>query len=102
MGGIYVGAGAYLYLRDGSADKITLSGVNGGATFAGGKCGFTAAGELFVTVRGTKYKTISVASGIMSWEEMTLRDQVQDRLDDVKVQIDPNFGVQPETDTGTP
>ena len=75
---------------------------NGSALFAGGKCGFTAAGELFVTVRGTKYKTISVASGIMSWEEMTLRDQVQERLDDVNVQIDPNFGVQPETDTGTP
>lgn len=107
-GGIYVnrageGTGGQIVLRaeqNGGAagDNIQLElRGDGSATFAGGKCGFTSAGELFVTVRGRKYKTISVASGIMSWEEITLREQLEG-----EVQIDPNFGVSPETDTGTP
>ena len=52
----------------------------GNATFAGDKCGFTAAGEVFLTSRGTRYKLV-VAGGLVNAEpytrEMELREQAE-------------------------
>ena len=55
---------------------------DGSVQFAGTKCGFTGAGELFFTSRGTRYK-LEVAGGLCNaipyTREMELRERVEDK-----------------------
>lgn len=55
---------------------IEMSG-SGGAGFASDKAGFTAAGELVFTSRGTRWKA-TVSNGLVSAEEYTVEQQVRD------------------------
>jgi len=52
----------------------------GSATFAGGKCGFTADGEIFFTSRGTRYK-LFVSQGLVQAEEYTRQMELKEKAE---------------------
>ena len=89
-----------------SSNSVTSEiSSNGSALFAGGKAGFTSDGYLWCTTRrGDTVILDATSNGLATWADYTpptRREQIKESIEGT-VQIDPNFGVQPETDTGTP
>ena len=66
--------------------NITID-ADGSASFAGNKCGFTAAGEIYFTSRGTRYK-IEVAGGLCNPVEFTREMELRERAEAAKERID--------------
>ena len=76
---------AFQVLSDGyglSNVQIELKN-DGSSTFAGNKCGFTAAGELYFTSRGTRYK-LFVAQGLVQAEEYTREMQLREKAEAIR------------------
>lgn len=63
-----------------SNPKIELKSADGSITAAGDKCGFTAAGELFLTSRGTRYKLV-VAGGLVNAEPYTRAMELKEKAE---------------------
>lgn len=80
-------------------NPVAAINTDGSVLFAGNKAGFTKEGYLWCTTeRGDSVYLQATSNGLGQWAEYTpTRTSLKD-----KVQIDPNFGVSPETDTGTP
>ena len=53
---------------------------DGSATFAGGNCGFTSAGELIFTSRNTRYKLV-VSNGVCVAEEFTRQMELKEKAE---------------------
>ena len=71
-----------------TATNTTAAILNDGSgTFAGNKCGFTAAGEIYFTSRGTRYK-IEVAGGLCNPVEFTREMQLRELAEALKERID--------------
>ena len=89
----------------GGVDDVATIAADGSSKFAGGKCGFTSDGRLWVTDnKNETWATLRCTNGIMNWEQYTpptKMEQIKESIQET-VQIDPTFGVSPETDTGTP
>ena len=64
----------------GSTDRTADIKSDGSASFAGDKCGFTSAGELFFSSRGTRYK-LFVSQGVCQAEEYTREMELQEKAD---------------------
>ena len=66
----------------GGGNETSVINSDGSASFASNKCGFTDAGEVFFTSRGTRYK-LEVAGGLCNaipyTREMQLRERVEDK-----------------------
>ena len=69
----------------GTAGPTSRINGDGSAMFAGGKCGFTSAGELFFTSRNERYKLI-VSNGLCQAEpytrQMELKEKAEQRIAD--------------------
>ena len=73
---------------NGGGRNITSSiSSDGSASFAENKCGFTAAGELYFTSRGTRYK-LEVAGGLCNAIEYTRELELRERAEELKERID--------------
>ena len=73
--------GAALKIRtwDNAATAAQIT-YDGSITAAGDKCGFTAAGELFLTSRGTRYKLV-VAGGLVNAEPYTRAMELKEKAE---------------------
>ena len=67
--------------------NTALIKADGSVQFAGNKCGFTAAGELYFTSRGTRYK-LEVAGGLCNAIEYTRELELRERAEELKERID--------------
>tara|TARA_B100000459_G_scaffold63246_1_gene34566 strand:+ start:3037 stop:3795 length:759 start_codon:yes stop_codon:yes gene_type:complete len=63
-----------------TTDATVTVTKDGSITAAGDKCGFTAAGELFLTSRGTRYKLV-VAGGLVNAEPYTRAMELKEKAE---------------------
>ena len=77
--------------NDGSAsfggNETSVINSDGSASFASNKCGFTDAGEVFFTSRGTRYK-LEVAGGLCNAIPYTREMQLRERAEALKGRIE--------------
>ncbi len=90
--------GSQAFSGAGSSAQINS---DGSASFSGGKCGFTADGELIFSSRGTRYK-LFVSQGVCQAEEYTrqmeLKEKAEQLIADKRETKPSEPGVTPDND----